>query len=217
MEITCILLALPALLLGVSIGAVAARFAKKSESVRIWPNRASVVPRIEKRFRDAKRSIFLYGLSLEGTMNSHKAELVDALKRGVEVKILMLHPGSRHVEGHQEFSDRVLRPKIEENIELRMQKLFVEALTKEERTRLTLRATNYLPRFSANLWDDKDLYINFYLYKSSASDNPVIFMNDRTNAAAFRKIKKSLDDLFSDPDTARVAEDGKWIGLGGDV
>ena len=131
MEITCLLLALPALLLGVSIGAVAARFAKKSESARIWPNRASVVPRIEQRFRDAKRSIFLYGLSLEGTMNSHKADLVDALKRGVEVKILMLHPGSRHVEGHQAFSDRVLKPKIDENINLRMQKLFVESLTKE--------------------------------------------------------------------------------------
>jgi len=130
---------------------------------------------------------------------------------------MRLPPGSRHVEGHQEFSDRVLRPKIEENIELRMQKLFVEALTKEERTRLTLRATNYLPRFSANIWDDKDLYINFYLYKSSASDNPVIFLNDQANAAAFKKIKQSLDDLFDDPDITHVAEGGKWNGLeGGD-
>lgn len=213
MDTAYLLTALSALLLGIVTGIKAARFLKKRGYIRIWPNRAGVEPRIEKRFHNAKKSIFLYGLSFEGTLNSHKEDLVKAIQRGVEVKILMLYYKSKHVEAHQEFSDRTLKPKLEENVVLRLHDLFYESLTESDRVRLAIRATNYLPRFSANIWDNKDLYINFYLYKSSASDNPVVLINDRESPTEFKKIKKTLDALFDDPDNVHITENGKWKGF----
>ena len=217
MDTAYLLPALSTLLLGIVTGVIVARFLKKRGYVRIWPNRASVEPRLEQRFQNAKKSIFLYGLSFEGTLNSHKDDLVQAIQRGVEVKILMLHYKSKHVEAHQEFSDRTLKPKLEENVVLRLHDLFYESLTEDDRARLTIRATNYLPRFSANILDDKDLYINFYLYKSSASDNPVILINDRENPAEFKKTKKTLDALFDDPDNVHITQNGTWKGFDKEV
>lgn len=213
MEAYTIIFLLAGVLTGLLFGIYIAERTKRKNYIRIWNDRSGVRVSTSKWFHTAKKSIFLYGLSFEETFTSHKGDLVKAFRPGVKINMLLLNPKSKHVAGHKEFSDRPIEKEIDKNINIKLKNIFFESLTEEQRAQLTVKATNFWPRFSAKIWDGSYMYVNFYLYRSSASDNPVILITAKNNPESFNKINGSLLRLFNDPDNIIIAQHGQWHGL----
>ena len=131
----------------------------------------------------------------------------------------MIHPDSPHVNAHQEFTDRDIRRNIFEIVNKRLKSLY-EELTPSAQKRLKVRATYYLPRFAARIYDDEIMLLNLYLYGSKAHANPVIEICRDNHEDEFNRILKSLNDLFSIGDDGKalhpnhaIVENGVWHGL----
>lgn len=196
--------------------------AKLPSPPQIWPNRDSLTPSLMSRMEQAQTSLFLVGFSLETTFKDYAGTLARALidNSGLHVRILMLHPDSLHVRAHQIFSTRPVAERIRGTVNGFLKELF-DALTPEARHRLQVRATHYLPRFAARVFDDSTMLLNFYLFKSRAHENPVIELRRDLHKESFAGILRSLDELFHYGDTQqecnrpnhRIVENGRWYGL----
>lgn len=131
----------------------------------------------------------------------------------------MMHPASDHVIAHQPFRDDSRIAQIE-TAEQRLKALF-EELTPDERKRLHVRASYYLPRFAARVFDEETMLVKFYLYKSRAQGNPVIELHHERNEAEFACILQSLNTKFErgvetkvdEMRNRKVIHNGKWYGL----
>jgi len=165
--------------------------------LRVWPERDVVSPSFRERLEDAKEDLFLVGFSFETLFKDRDDALKSALKKGVKVKVLMLHPDALHATAHDEFSSRGMRVKetIEYVVEQYLKPLY-DALDKSWKEQLDVRATYYLPRFAARIYDKKRMLLNFYLYESRASINPVIEIRHDHHMEVYNKFHKSLEGLF---------------------
>lgn len=185
---------------------------RKNKPIVIWGNREVVTPSFRERINKLESDLFMVGISFETTFLNYKEPISKALKENKEVKILLLNPYSKHVEGHQPFSDRDLKTSIEQTVNNRLKDLYNE-LSDNERKNLKVNATKYLPRFSANIWDSKVMFLNFYLYKSKANNNPVIEIKKEKNKDEFETILKSVKNLFDHPSNIKIIENGNWNGI----
>jgi len=183
---------------------------EKNKPVIIWGSRDQVNPRFRKRLNELEKNLFMIGMSFESTFNNYKEPLKEALKKNIKVKILLLDPFSQHVDAHQPFSDRNLRAAILETINGRLKKLY-DDLSESERKNIEVKTTEYLPRFSANIWDGSKMFLNFYLYESKANNNPVIELKKKKNKKEFDAILNSLNSLFDVGSNRSIISNGKWI------
>jgi len=192
-----------------------------SDSVKLWSNRNEIDPSICKRIKSAKRSLFFVGFSFEGVLHDHSGLIKDILLKNenLEIKMLMLHPDSLHVVAHQDFTDRDIKRNIYEVVNKRLKSLF-DGLSPSAQRRLQVRATYYLPRFAARIFDDDIMIINFYLYRSRAHENPVIEIRRGKHEKEFIHILNSLNNIFHIGDDGgprkpnhTIIENGKWYGL----
>ena len=196
--------------------------ARAANKIRIWSDRDSVEPSFRQRILQAEKSLFLIGFSFETLFKNHSKALVYALEKGVIVRILMLHPESEHVNAHQEFSSRKVKASIVKVIEEHMRTFYelYEVLDPSTRGNLEIRLTYYAPRFAARIYDEENMLLNFYLYKSKAHENPTLEINRNTHKAEFQAILNSMNALFnyearkegSHPNYEVVSR-GEWIGL----
>jgi len=196
--------------------------------IKIWRNRDLVKPSFRERMQNATKSIFLNGFSFETLFKDNSQVLTDAIKRNVEVRILMLHPDSKHTDAHQEFSSRLVKVSINNTIENHMKFFYDEMmhslekdgiLNPEFKVKLDIRVTYYLPRFAARICDD-NMLINFYLYKSKAHENPTLEILRDHNKDIFDALLSSLNALFEYEGNRkgghpnfRIVDKGEWKGL----
>lgn len=74
------------------VDAIKASGLKDIESKK-WKNSYNIAPP-QELYVNAKREIFISGVTLGTTLEQHREYLRDALERGVKVRLLMLHPHS---------------------------------------------------------------------------------------------------------------------------
>jgi hypothetical protein len=196
---------------------------ESAEGLSIWGSRKEVQPSLKDRIRSAKKSIYYVGFTFETALIEYRDCFKDAIKNNnkLDVRFLLIHPDSMHIRAHQDFTDRDIKVAVLEVVNKRMQNLFKE-LSESEKKRLRIRATHYLPRFAARVFDKEVILINFYLYKSKAQVNPVIEIRRDTHAEEFDRISNSLDELFDIDDNDDqlhpnhlVTKDGEWFGVPG--
>jgi hypothetical protein len=171
----------------------------KSESkIKIWENREKVEPSFIDRIKSTKKSLFLIGVTFESTFKDHKDILFETIKKnsGLRVKILLLHPDSLHIDAHKEFTDRRdMSYNIKEAINFRFKDIY-DRLSEDQRERIEIRATHYLPRIAIRIFDDEIMLLNLYLYDSKAHNNPVFEICRSNNEKEFLKIRGTVDELF---------------------
>lgn len=193
----------------------------KHLGLQVWDDRDKVSPSFNKRITLASKSIFFVGFTFETTFKDYGKFLKDALMThsNLEVKLLMIHPNSLHVSAHQYFTDRDLKRHINEGINSRLKSLCDE-LNPSAQERLNVRATYYLPRFAARIFDDEVMLLNFYLLKAKAHVNPVIEIRRDKHEQVFNRIFSSLNEMFKIGDDGKathsnyhIIENGNWHGL----
>ena len=190
--------------------------------LQVWSDRDRVRPSLRKRMQSAEKSLFLVGLSFESLYKDHREVLLEALKKGVTVRTLMLHPASKHVDAHQEFATRNVRESINTTVEYHLKSFYAKykRLESAHKGQLNVRATYYLPRFAARIVDDKNMVLNLYLFNSKAHENPVIEICRDRHEQECETILTSLEELFdyggesaAGHPNCRIIENGRWKGL----
>lgn len=168
------------------------------EKIKIWKNREDVKPTFIDRIKSVKKSLFLIGVTFESTFKDHKNALFEAIKKNnkLKVKILLLHPDSLHIEAHKEFTDRDMSFHIKEAINSRFKNIY-DNLNEDQRKRLNINATFYLPRIAIRIYDDNIMLVNLYLFNSKAHNNPVFEITHKNNEEEFKRIRDSCIDLFN--------------------
>jgi hypothetical protein len=195
----------------------------KNQGLRVWSSRHKVNPSFSDRINSATKSIFFIGFTFEATMRDYSELFKDALTNNsnLMIKLLLIHPDSLHVSAHQDFTVRNIAGNIDEAINVRLKSLF-DTLSPSARRRLMVRATYYLPRFAARIFDDEVMLLNFYLYGIQAQANPVIEVCHDKHEKEFNRILTSLNDLFdagvgNNGNTKRpnhlIIDGGTWNGL----
>ncbi len=179
---------------------------------RIWSNRDYVRPILRDRIRNATDEIIFVGVALDTTIQNNRQELCKVLNGDskVKLKLLMLHPESAHVKGHEEFASWEVKNTIINTANGHIKGLF-DLLDGSARRRFEAELTYYIPRFSMKLIDDSML-INFYLYKRSAHENPVIEFNKKSKSEDFINIYRSIENLFMVSSNHKLIKDGGWKG-----
>ncbi|ETR66390.1 MAG: hypothetical protein OMM_05677 [Candidatus Magnetoglobus multicellularis str. Araruama] len=164
-----------------------------SNNCSLWPHKEAL--RISERLKSAKEEIFIVGFTLETTMQYYQDIFKNALDNEVTIKLLFTHPESSHVIAHQYFSDRDIKANIY-TVNRRL-KSFFESLSSSAKNKIRVKATYYLPRFSAVIVDNDVIMINFYLFNSSAQSNPALEIYRCKLRKEFDQIKNSLENLFN--------------------
>lgn len=194
---------------------------KRTNGIQIWSDRHEVTPSFLNRIKSTKKSIFFVGFTFETTLRDYSEYFKDQLMNNpeLEIKLLLSHPNSIHVAAHQLFSSRQLETNIYDSVDNRLKSLY-EELSPSAQKRLTVKATYYLPRFAARIFDEETMLLNFYLYKTPAQVNPVIQLCSKENENEFNRINLSLNNMFNIGENEtekfpnhRIIENGKWFGL----
>lgn len=183
---------------------------------RVWPRRDRVRPTLADRMERAREDLFLVGFSFETTLKDQGKLLVQALNGNPDltVRMLMLNPSSPHAQAHAPFSARPLAARFALTEDLLRQ--LYDALSDDARHRLEVRATHYLPRFAARVFDRKSMLIGFYLLNSAAFGNPMIEVKRSHHREAFDGIRRSLLAMYDydrTPPNVEIIQNGRWYGL----
>lgn len=193
---------------------------RKQKGLQVWADRANISPPIIERIISSQKSLFFVGFTFGTTLKDHGEYIKTALMthNNLEIKLLMVHPDSPHVTEHQNFSNRNIQNQLHDGI-AELHALFDE-LSPAAQGRIKARATYYLPRFSARIFDDEIMLLNFYLYKSKAHVNPVIEIHRDKHEKEFSQIFNNLNEMFKigDDENAprpnhHIIENGNWNGL----
>lgn len=178
---------------------------------KIFVDRDEVKNSFKDRMKSVEANLLIVGLTLESILIGYKPTLENLLNSNRKVKLLLLDPTSKHAEGHQPYSDRNIVLSIIETLDGRLKDLF-NNLSIEARHNLEVKVTKYLPRFSAEIIDELELYINFHLYKSKANNNPVMYIKKIDAPDEFYSFYSSINKLYNDTENC-IVKNGEWIGF----
>jgi len=175
------------------IGYLVKQFIEPSNNCSLLPNREAL--KMSEKLKSAKKEIFIVGFTLETTMQFYSEIFKKALENKVTLKLLFTHPESSYVTAHQPFANRDLKATIHNFI--KKLKSFFESLNDDAKNRIRVKATYYLPRFSAVIIDNELMMINFYMFKSPAQSNPALEIYRCKYRKEFDQIKNSLENIFN--------------------
>jgi len=189
-----ILIALISSSLWFVIGYLVKQCIEPSNNCSLLPNREAL--KMSERLKSAKKEIFIVGFTLETTMQFYSEIFKKALENKVKLRLLFTHPESSYVTAHQPFANRDLKVTIHSFIQ--KLKSFFESLDDEDaKNRIQVKATYYLPRFSAVIIDNELMMLNFYMFKSPAQCNPSLEIYRCKYRKEFDQIKNSLENIFN--------------------
>ena len=197
-----------------------------SRRIRSWQRRDLIRPPLSERILNAKKEIFFVGASLDSALQDYNGELCQALNNNKELKlkILFLHPESKHVSAHQDFAGWDVKATIIHTINGPLRELF-NKLKEDAKFQIDVRLTFYLPRFALRVVDDW-VYVNFYLYNLRAQSCPTVLFHKRHHKEISSNICESYGSLLEYGDISnrkrgkttinpnyKVIVNGEWKGL----